>query len=81
METQQSTPGAATTTLRELDLIPSIPLGWGRRLTIGVRLPNDIRPVLLDVLVLELRMYRDGDSALRGGAVCRRESDRLAWVP
>ena len=59
----------------------TLPLGWSRALTIGVRLPNNVRPVLLDVLVLELRICGDGDGALPGRVVCRRESDRLVWVP
>ena len=49
----------------------TLSFGWGRGLTIGVGLPNDIRSVLFDILILELRTCRDGGGDLPDWIVCR----------
>ena len=56
-------------------------LGWSGAFTIAARLPNKVPPVLLDVLVLELRIRTDGDGGRPDGVACRREGVRLVWVP
>ena len=48
----------------------ALSLGWSRALTIGIRFPDNVRLMLFEVLVLELRIRRDGNGTLPGGVVC-----------
>ena len=68
--------------LPEVEERATLSLLWSRAFTIGARLPNNGRRlILLEVLVLEVRFCRDHKGALPDGVVFFRERQRLVWLP